>query len=160
MNIHLQRILTNQSKRYKTNYEQHEKYKQLYQEAVASLETAQIKRQKLLTNLEQLEENPARVKETIGLYDRVIIPELKKGMKEADKKLMKHGIVNWYDPDFILFVSVAVVLSAPCFVYGRIIGSIAAAVVFVMIMGSWWMYRRVLRRRAFSDIVKDSAPER
>lgn len=151
MNKTLQRTVLNQSKRYKTNYEQHEKYKQLYQEAVTSLETAQIKRQNLLTNLEQLEENPAKVKETISLYDRVIIPELKKGVKEADKNLMKHRTVNWYDPDFILFVSVAVVLSAPCFVYGGIIGSIAAAVVFVIIMGSWWMYRRVLRGMAFKD---------
>jgi hypothetical protein len=149
MNETLHRVLLNQSKRYKTNYERHETYKQLYEEAVTTLQIAQIKRQKLLTNLEQLEENPARVKETIGLYDRIIIPELKRGVKEADNKMIRYGTVNWYDLDFILFISVAVILSVPCIVYGGIIGTISASVLFVTIMWSWVIYRCVLRKMAF-----------
>lgn len=155
MNTILQSVLLNQSKRYKSNYEQHEKCKQLYQRATTDLETAQLKRQKLLSDLELLEQNPSKVKETLGLYDRVIIPELKKAVKEADRLRIRYNTVNWYDPDVILFICVAFALSIPCFFIGEIIiGCMVASVVWVMVVSVWFVYRRILRRMAFQGGIR------
>ncbi len=152
MNTTLQRVLLNQSKRYKSNYEQHEKCKQLYQRAVKDLETAQLNRQKLLSNLELLEQDPVKVKETLGLYDRVIIPELKKAVKEADQLRCKCNTVNWYDQDVILFICVAFALCTPCLFLRATIGSALAAAIWIILMSGWFGYRRILRRMAFEMI--------
>lgn len=149
MNMFIKKLLTKQSKRYKSNYEKHEKYKQLYNEAVTNFEAAKIKRQRLLTDLTQLEQDPSKVKETIGLYDRVIIPELKKGVKEAENQMFKHGTINWYDPDFILFFCVAFMISIPLIGYEKIVGSVVSALLCTMLMSLWFIYRRVIRRMVF-----------
>lgn len=142
MNAVLHRVLIQQSKRYKTNYEQCEKYKQLYHDAVTALETAKTRRQNILTDLTLLEQSPATVKESIRVYDKVIIPELKKDVRKAENQKMKHGVVNWYDPDFLICLGVAAVLSIPLIGYGEILGSIAAAVLWVTVFWAWWMLSR------------------
>lgn len=149
MNTIIQRILIYQSNRYKTNYEKHLKYKQLYQEAVTNLETAKSNRKKLLTDLEQFEQNPTKVKETIRIYDKEIIPKLKKEVWEAENQSMKHDFINWYDPDVIICLVVSVGLIVPCIFYGGILGSVVAAVLIVMIWWLWWIYRCSLRKIAY-----------
>jgi len=148
MNAIIQKILINQSNRYKTNYETHLKYKQLYQEAVTNFETAKSNRKKLLTDLEQFEQNPTKVKETIRIYDKEIIPKLKKEVREADNQRMRHGDFNCYDPDFLICVGVSA-LSIPCIASGKMVGGFASAILLVVIWTTWWIYRKALMEIAF-----------
>lgn len=149
MNVIIQKVLISQSNRYKTNYENHLKYKQLYQEAVSNLETARSNRKRLLTNLEQFEQFPGKVSETIRQYDKEIIPKLKTEVREAENQYIKHGVVNWYDPEFLICLGVGFTLCVPCIAYGGILGSIAAAVLWAIVWGAWWIYRSALRKIAF-----------
>lgn len=145
MNVHLQRILTSEARHYKTNSELKEELEQKHKDIVEALETAKKQREHVILSYIQCPgtKEPSNVKETIALYDKVIIPNLKKMEKAAynDMFARYRGISHIE----FGFLTLPVAISFPFFMYGGILGITSAAMIWIIMLFVWLRYRVIIR---------------
>lgn len=145
MNETIKKLLTKEASRYKVLHEKQIEYDARYLETKYNLETAKDQRQELLNNHELLKADPDKYKETLRIYDKITIPQLKKNLRLAEKKRFENPELSEWKQTVVALFAIRLALT-PVLYFSGIVAMFVSIVLVAVVLVAWVKYRSAVVR--------------